>query len=328
MNDDSSLPKWFQGSVEMGLMHEDWRGEYEQTRYLREVSDDRLARRLKDLCSGIWSTDQFGKPVPTWNGNHRNELLRLILHTLLEQAERVDHGVVDFNEGKLRRTSVGAYNPPKLTRLFTNSPSCYSKFGKRQHILDALDKGRIRIAPASIYDDPSLNSAQNDNELEHLAVTPNEHMEFRLIGLDEKGKKINVPAEPKELFRYMMVPNFYVWCCGLGYSARLFEAFQADAVLIIRDQVEFSQRLSDAVAAKNPCAEISDGPVNYYDPYTIQRRQLMPIFSKHIRYLYQNEYRIAWTVPAMEPLKTFFVDLGPLHDIAEMYELSTDGLLS
>lgn len=62
-------------------------------------------------------------------------------------------------------------------------------------------------------------------------------------------------------------------------------------------------------------------PLGYYDPYTTP--QIVPIFNKNFRYLYQNEYRFAWTVPEGErSLKEFFVELGPLHDIAEFLELA------
>jgi hypothetical protein len=109
-------------------------------------------------------------------------------------------------------------------------------------------------------------------------------------------------VQNKELFRYMMVPDFYVWCCGLGYDARLFHNFGYDAVLIIRNKDAFRARLSAAVASVLPKASMKAGPLRYYDPYTVRREQLVPIFSKHFRYLYQNEYRFAWTVPEGEPL--------------------------
>ncbi|HMM44087.1 MAG TPA: hypothetical protein PKE41_00460, partial [Candidatus Macondimonas sp.] len=44
--------------------------------------------------------------------------------------------------------------------------------------------------------------------------------------------------------------------------------------------------------------------------------------SKNIRYLYQNEYRFAWTMPEDSMLAPFFVELGPLDDIAEIFELA------
>jgi hypothetical protein len=93
----------------------------------------------------------------------------------------------------------------------------------------AFDRGVLRIAPASSYDDPSLNPAQADKELEHTTITPNKQLMFTLYGPDSKGNEVEIPVRKKEFFRYMMVPDFYVWCCGLGYDARLFQEFHAEA---------------------------------------------------------------------------------------------------
>jgi hypothetical protein len=300
----------------------EWRQEYEQSRYLREINDDALQRRFDDLAANIWSTDAAGNVIPTRNPEARAGLLRMLLHTMLEQMERRGTEFRDFDERRIRAGSSARYAAPRLKTPFTGSLDCYAKFGKRGHIRNAFECGVLRIAPASSYDDPSLNPAQIDKELEHATVTPNEQLIFKLHGLDSRGSEVELPVQKKELFRYMMVPDFYVWCCGLGYDARLFHEFEAEAVLVIRNKDEFRARLAGAVRAKILNSTMNDGPLRYYDPYTIRREQLIPIFSKHFRYLYQNEYRFAWTVPNGEPLKPFLVELGTLNDISEVVELA------
>lgn len=301
---------------------EAWRREYEQKRYLREVDDFILQRRFVDLSANLWSTDADGNVTPPRSAETRSGILRLLLHTMLEQMERASTAVQDFNERELREGSAARYTPPQLKSPFTGSPSCYAKFGKRTHIRNAFDRGALRIAPASLYDDPSLNPAQADKELEHATVTPNEHLIFKLNGLDAEGNEVELPVRKKELFRYMMVPDFYVWCCGLGYDARLFHEFEAEAVLVIRDKDAFRARLKPSVSDKIPLGKMVDGPLGYYDPYNLRREQLVPIFNKHIRYLYQNEYRFAWTMPEGALLEPFLVELGSLHDVAEYLELA------
>lgn len=197
-----------------------------------------------------------------------------------------------------------------------------SKFGRRDHIAYALKFGRLRIAPASSYDDPSLNAAQTDKELEHYAVTPNEQLKMKVHGLNAEGKKVEIPVQKLELFRYMMVPDFHVWCCGLGYDARLFHEFKADAALIIHDNAAFCTRLAETVSRECPKYTKSEGAVQYYDPHTVKREELVPTFSKHFRYAYQNEYRLAWKVPNSEKMEPFFVELGALRDIASIVELA------
>jgi hypothetical protein len=76
----------------------------------------------------------------------------------------------------------------------------------------------------------------------------------------------------------------------------------------------------DAVHKARPNSQAVHGPVSYYDPFTVDRSKLKPIFSKNLTYLYQNEYRFAWNMPQQAKLAPFLVELGPLHDIAQFYE--------
>jgi len=301
---------------------EAWFREYRMLRYLRHRPDADLQQRLNDLAANIWSTDRAGKVIALPDARRRGEFLRLIADVFFEKAERTGQAQIDFDESALRKESSAGYRPPALKTPFPTLPSLMSKFGQCGHLADALSLGRLRIAPASSYDDPSLNPAQKDKELEHYAVTPNEQLKMKVYGRDANGNEMEIPVRKLELFRYMMVPDFYVWCCGLGYDARLFHEFAADAALIIHDQGAFCARLSDAVSRERPEYVRSDGIVQYYDPHTVKREQLVPIFSKHFRYAYQNEYRLTWKVPAGEKLKPFFVELGPLTDIAIMVELA------
>ncbi|HMM45427.1 MAG TPA: hypothetical protein PKE41_07315, partial [Candidatus Macondimonas sp.] len=259
---------------------DEWREEYERDRYLRHLPDAALRDRLDALSGNLWSTDAAGNVTPPRSPDHRHAVLRLIVHTLFEHTERAGTAILDFSERELRETASASYRPPRLRTPFTGSPSCFAKFGKRDHIRNAFERGSLRIAPASAYNDPSLNAAQADHELEHYSVTPNEHLMFRLLGLNSQGKEIVMPAQHKELFRYMLVRNFYVWCCSLGYDARLFHDFEADAVLVVRDKTAFQKRLFAAAQKQIQAAKQIHGELNYYDPYTIRREQLTPMFRE------------------------------------------------
>lgn len=218
---------------------------------------------------------------------------------------------------------MGSYAPPALRSPFVGGPSGFAKYGKRDHIRASFERGAFRIAAASSYLDPSLNAAQADKELEHAVMTPNEQILMKLYGQDAAGNETEIPHTPLELFRYMQVQNFYVWCCGLSYDARMFSDFKAEALVMIRDMAAFTARLNAAVKAARPHLASQHGPCIYYDPYTVKREQLTPMYSKNLRYLYQNEYRFVWTVPPQATdLPPFFVELGPMMDIAEFYELA------
>jgi hypothetical protein len=300
-----------------------WLAEYDASRYLREVQPAALDERYRNLIGNLWSTDRDGRPQQPRNPQNRTLLLRLLCDVLLERAHRAGRADISFDEAKMRNEAVATYAPPRLKSTVVGGPKGFAKFGKRDHVRNAFDHGRFRIAPASTYDDPSLNAAQADKELEHHTVTPNQHLLFRLHGKDADGKDVEIDAKPIHLFRYMNVPDFYVWCCGFGCDLRMLHDFHADALLLIRDEAAFIKRMLDAVDKAMPGCVPVHGPVQYYDPFTVDRSQLKPIFSKNLKYLYQSEYRFAWNVPSGATLAPFMVELGPLHDIAEFYETAS-----
>lgn len=294
--------------------------EYEASRYLRKASDTSLQDRLEYLAQNLWSTDRDGAVVQPRSSPHRDALLQLYVQTLYEQICR-NNAPINFDEATIRSEASASYVPPKLKQPITFGPDCFAKFGKREHLVPTLEQGIIRIAPAGAYADPSLNAAQKDEELEHHVRTPNERLMMRLNALDADGNEVEVVPEYGELIRYMQVPNFYVWCCGLGYDARLFHEFEADTSLVIHDKSAFASRLQKAVLAEKPAASFHHGPIVYYDPHTTRREQLTWGYSKHLRYLYQNEYRFIWETEDTD-LEPFFVHLGPLTDIASLVELA------
>lgn len=296
--------------------------EYEASRYLRHAPDVALDQRLQNIGGNLWSTDRDGNVTPTRDQSHRQALLKLYNETLFEQHLRNPADLI-FDEAQTRARFSHAYMPPKLKSPITFNPPCLAKFGKQSHIVQALETGRIRIAPASAYNDPSLNAAQQDEELQHHVRTPNERLKIRMFGRDmPDGEEREIFPEWLELFRYMNVPNFYVWCCGLGYDARLFKEFEADAALIVLDKDAFALRMRDAFEREKPGIRFEHKGIGYYDPYTTQHHQLVPAFSKNLKYLYQNEYRFVWWMPAGATLDPFFIELGTLRDIATIVELA------
>lgn len=297
-----------------------WTAKYLCSRYLREKSPTALAQRYDNLIQNLWSTDREGRIAKGRNQTHHKAILQLLFDVNCEKIER-DTKLTDvqFDERAMINEAAAQYKPPVLKPPIVDGIEGFAKFGKRNHIRASFERGIFRIAPASSYDDPSLNGAQADKELEHITVTPNESLRFRLHGTDVDGNEIKIEPKPIELFRYMNVPDFYVWCCGNDCDLRMLHDFRADALLLIKDRASFTNRLLEAVEKINPGFVATHGPVSYYDPYE-PRSKLTPIFSKNFKYLYQNEYRFAWRRPSSEVLSPFLVELGPLDDIAQYYE--------
>lgn len=296
-----------------------WFAEYKINPYLRNTPDDYLEQRLSYLAANLWSTDKDGTVTAPRNAEHRQGILRLYSHSLFEQVWRKPANI-NFDEASIRANASSSYLPPKLTQQICFDADCFAKFGKEEHLTATLERGTIRIAPAGAYADASLNAAQKDEELEHVVRTPNEHLMIKLHVRDADGAEREVTPEFREIFKYMMVPNFYVWCCGQGYDARLFHEFEANTALVIHNKSEFISRLARAVQAIRPNDQFHHGPIGYYDPYTTELGQLTWGYSKHVRYLYQNEYRFIWQT-SDEDLSPFFAELGSLRDIASIIQL-------
>ncbi|MEJ0050144.1 MAG: hypothetical protein WDN02_02820 [Methylovirgula sp.] len=299
-----------------------WAREYAAMRYMRHLSDQALRQRYDMLGGNLWSTDAAGEVIPPRNVDFHRDLLRLIAHVFAERAFRGGEQAIYFDAAEIQRTAAAEYEPPTLNPLFVGSPVCFAKFGRKEHIERAFREGVLRVAPASLFNDPSLNAAQRDDELLHWARAPHRRLMAKFYRTGPDGNRIEVPVEAGDFFRGLNVADFYVWCCGLGYDARLFYEFQADAVLVIRDMKEFNRRLTAAMQELLPEWNMRQGPLTYYDPLTVQREQLVPIFSKNIRYLHQNEYRFAWLAPANEhTMAPLFPVLGALTNIAEYYQI-------
>jgi hypothetical protein len=168
------------------MEHLDWIREYDASRYLWKLSDDALKQRYDSLAGNLWSTDADGNVTPPRNSDHRKQLLRLLVHVLRERSARKGNGSIEIDEAEVCRAATSGYRPPRLTTAFVGQPSGFAKFGKKEHIRRAFEEGVLRVAPASGFNDPSLNQAQKDDELQHWVVT-------RKTGL-KRGRRPPKPA--------------------------------------------------------------------------------------------------------------------------------------
>jgi hypothetical protein len=242
--------------------------------------------------------------------------MRLYAELQEERRSRFGGEVVDLDEGAIIAEASAAYTAPQLTSATTLAPGALVRYGKQVHLQSILCEGILRIAPASIY--PSLNAAQIDEELRHHAVTPNERLVFKVFGRrTPDGPEEEFPVKPLELYRYMNLPPFYVLCLSSRFDFRMFHDFDADAALVVRDRQEFVRRAKAAMALA-VTAEPAVREVRYYDPYQVRHEQLVPAFSKHFRYAYQNEVRMIWRPKSGTTPEPIFVNVGPLGDIAEL----------
>jgi hypothetical protein len=303
------------------------RRNYRRDRFMRTLTDEQLERRLADIVPNATSVTPAGLIAP----GPLNDELMYWFDRFTEVSEEIAlrYGPFPngFSQGRIRfRGLPGSLDPRNLGRPTQLLPRrqlakpILAKYGKAKYLVPALDSGHLRIAPASLYSDPSLNAAiQADDLSEEIRFAAN----------------VLPPTEPPhiELPPVMWVKvtkrfptNYYVLCLSSALELRLLFDFEADRCLLVHDPPEFARRLSVAVCAALPGWKALSGAVEYFDPLQVTPAQVHFPMAKHFRYAYQKESRFVWLPPApVETLEPLFVDLGPLRDIAEMMSPSRPG---
>jgi hypothetical protein len=196
------------------------------------------------------------------------------------------------------------------------------KYGKLQHLRPAYEFGRLRIAPASSYADPSLNPAIRDDELEVELQPPPSEMRLDVIdpATGESRGRLN-PIGNK--IRKVSRTNYYVSCFSSLLTPRLFQDFDnADACLLITRPREFIEVVFAEFERRLPVFTGLERPVRYIDPLNATLRDLEVFFCKHFRYAYQAEFRFVWLPPELRgDLEPLFLELGGLSAYAELISL-------
>ena len=307
-----------------------WYEEYRERRYLAEATDEEVMRRARDLISNLTTLEQNGK-IGCLDPESQSGffLWRLFSHLLEESRLRAGSYQALFKKYGLQEALLvksTSPNPPaseavlRVSQEHTQLRRIF-KFGRRERMHALLDHGEVRIAPASMYNDASLASAIADDELSYDLATA--VFNDDLLSLHPfQNRLIDVFGEPKSApHRIAMRTNYYVWCTSFGLKLRLFNDFDADSVLVIRDAGEFSRRLIQAV--RNPLHGWRFAPcaVHYFDPYHPSAETRNVFACKHFRYMYQEEFRYVFLPSSPQTiLEPLYLTLGPLGDIAEVLD--------
>jgi hypothetical protein len=209
-----------------------------------------------------------------------------------------------------------------LSRYPRPSKPFLVKYSKLQYLRDAFQYGRFRICPASSYAAEIHNRAIRDSELQRPLIMPT-YLE-RMRGETQiifQGHEFKFGSG--DLIVPIVSPDFYVYCLSESIYYRLPTDFHADAVLIIRDPKEFIYRLVRAFRQIKFGYQPVAGPVTYYDPYTDHKSIKLFELSKHLRYSYQREYRVAFLPDSkdMIPDGEIFAEIGSMKDYADLLEL-------
>jgi hypothetical protein len=279
-----------------------WRQAYLQRRYLEHASADELVQRMRDILSNITALTEAGKIGFLEPQDGLRHWLELFGGVQEEFKLRGAAPPVEFLRGASvpkptfpsRPKAVGLINE---VRESIGDKPYIAKLGKEKHLEKTFREGFWRVSPASSYSDPSLNPAQRDSELE--------------LAIYALRRKITVKS----------ATDYYVSCLSKQLRVRLFDDFDADCCIVIRQPLEFAKRMFQA-AARALAWEGWFADVRYIDPYNCSDAKLDLFLAKHFRYCYQAEMRFSWLPGrAVRKIDHLFLELGSLSDIANFFQL-------
>jgi hypothetical protein len=288
---------------------------------MQHLTDQQLARRLEDILGNLHIVDDEGRISVDGTDAEFNYWIARFQEVNTEMAMRHGSWPAGGGLGSLDRSQLpSSLDATQLTRRLrlsaaARSKSVLVKYSQREFVDAAYERGSIRIAPASLYNDASLNVAMRDDEL-----TAQIDFDPYSLGVGpERDLDRIVQRSTRQIVRQELNTNYYVYCTSMLLANRLLLDFRAEAALLIHDADAFLQRLDLAVRRQLPDWNCVAEPVQYYDPPQVAPAEVEVLTWKHFRYAYQREFRIAWvpTKPVAQ-LEPIMVEVGPLHDIAEV----------
>ena len=302
--------------------------DYAGAPYLGMLADEELFARYRTLAVSTMEVmaDGHVQPAP-WDRGHdkwihaATELLLRDL-SLDDERSRPDWGFLQTN---VVRRAVDAYSKRRLDW----GDDIFVKFGSARFLRPALERGAFRISPASSYDEPSMNLARRDMELERRLVDTATD-----FGAAIRQRAEDMTPEERALYTRSVESrsDYYIFCLAHGWQVRLFDDFDADACLVITNPERFAAALRVAAADLLPEWHFSCQTVRYIDPVQNLRfvtprvqARFAPFFCKDFSYSYQREVRAAWLPPEPNLLRAeldhIFVELGNLTEYCELIEL-------
>lgn len=303
--------------------HEVWRHEYLRQPYLLGTADEPLADRFRDIF--VNQTELGNNGLIGLLPIDQTDFMRKFTHLLEEYGargfERPPPEVIEAARAPLRK--YFEKGPPIAKRIFDGYTAPDSRFlvkyGRREFLEPMLERGRLRICPASYYNDDSHNAAVRDDEITRTFCFPT--WEERLQGLTHVPVQSHrIPIDDDDVRVALQMEDYYLLSLCDDIYYRMPTDFDADAALIIRDPDRFVQRVISAFLLAHPGWEPMLGPVNYFDPYHDYDAWKRPEMSKPFGYAYQREYRIVFRCPRTltSALSPEFLEIGPMGDYAEL----------
>lgn len=302
--------------------YEVWEHHYFSDPYLTGAPDERLWERFRDIFVNVTELNSNGKisPLPI---EQDSSFIQKFTHI---QQEFGGRGGVPVDVIENARKPILRYfenGDPIALRMFDGYAAPQSpfvvKYGKLEFLEEMLKYGRMRISPASFYNQDSFSDAVKDDEVTRNFFIPT--YRDRLKGefhFDFEGHRMEYGDD--DIVMPMVMPDYFLisLCDHIYY--RMPTDFDANAALIIKNPELFGRHVMSQFLARWPGWLPMFRPVTYYDPYRDYGKVRVPELSKHFGYSYQREVRLAFTArdynqPQLEPE---FLTIGPMTEYAEL----------
>lgn len=299
--------------------------EYHKNRYLEFLDKEHLDQRAKDILNNFITINNEGKigiHIPSEDPSQFHKLGNIMCkysmivwtHICAEFYLRYGpypNGFEGFNNNLTMPTPKGPLKPKLVDAInkYKGKKGYFVKYGKLKYLENMYQNGYLRIFPASFYKDPSLNPAIRDNELEFTTIHDAEKFKIKKVSsmIDEEEKVIKPKGSVS--ITYTAPTDYYIYCLSALLSPRLFEDFEADACIVIKDTPRFLDSFMSAFFEIEQKWQGIARSVLYTDPIMPNSKIKHRLFEiKHFRYLYQNEFRII-LLPEEEKKNLKYIDL-------------------
>jgi hypothetical protein len=296
---------------------------------MAHLKEHDLQQRARDVLNNLILLDEESKISLPKVSYESTKWMILWTHVLEEFVIRFGPYPNGFTTGFMKNVRIPdpssapapkAANAVKTTVL--PAGDYLFKYGKSQHLKQALYEKQIRISPASSYDDSSLNPAIRDKELE-LSVCPSPS-ELKINAYDGKTGGYKGYIRPDNfVLTARSKTNYYVYCLSLSFAPRLFLDFDADACLVIRKPSEFQEIILSAFESTLRDWSGIGQKVKYIDPLNCSIKDIDVFSSKDFCYAYQKEYRFIWLPhSAAQSLEHVIIDMPNIEKYCYLVDIS------
>jgi len=294
---------------------QEWRRMYVSNRYLSSISIYDLEKRLDHILGNLLIFSKDGS-LSFDQSKQMSGLVERYIHLEEEMSQR-DISIDLVNEAG--KYSKKYQNIVKAIDIQINRKHITAKylviFGQKVYFERTIKFGKIRIKPASDYNDFDLIESVRDDELSQTLILPK--------GTKLRRKMSSGEFEELNGIQSISVTNnyptdFYIYCMSTAFQPRLFDDFKADACILIYDIPMFLNKFHDYLKIYYSDWLIESNNVRYFDPFFPTKLLSIP-FNKHFNYWYQSEFRIAFKPRTpVKKLEIIYPEIGSLENCCEL----------